>query len=145
MLAMAGDLGGAAGPGLVGAVAQLAGEGGEGSQGRTVTQFVYLDVVFDKASPKGVITGARPMYEDETEGAAKGDIQIGKGDVLEFLCDYYNYDGGFESTYKLGAPLTVGADGLTLASMALDNENISVTYRLTDIYGNHYWTPAWIY
>ncbi len=123
----------------------LAGEGGESSQGMTVTQFVYLEVVFDKANPKGVITGARPMYTDETEAAAKGDIQIKAGDELQFLCDYYNYDGSFESTYKLGEPLTVGADGLTLANMALDNDKISVTYRLTDFYGNHYWTPAWIY
>ena len=123
----------------------LAGEGGLSSQGQTVTQFVYLDVVFDAANPDGVITGARPMYEGETEALAKGDIQIRKGDVLEFLCDYYTYEGDFESTYKLGEPLTVGDDGLTLANMALENETLSVTYRLTDIYSNYYWTPAWIY
>ena len=120
-------------------------EGGESSQGETVTQFVYLEVVFDKANPYGVITGARPMYEGDVEGIAKGDIQIGSGDVIQFLCDYYRYDGSFDSTYKLGEPLTVGADGLRLSNIALDNDVISVTYRLTDIYSNHYWTPAWIY
>ena len=121
----------------------FAGEGGLSSQGETVTQLVYLDVVFDDANPDGVITGARPMYEDDTDVVAKGDIQIKNGDKIDFLCDYYTYDGEFESAYKLGEPLTVGADGLEILYYALDNVNCSVTWRLTDIYGNHFWTPAW--
>ena len=122
----------------------LAGTGGTSSQGVTVTQFVYLDVVFDAANPDGAIVGARPMYADgETDGVAKGDIQIGSGDVLEFLCDYYTLDGEFDSAWRLGDPLTVGADGLKLEYLALDNDSYSVTWRITDMYGNHYWLPAW--
>ena len=68
-------------------------------------------MVFDDENPYGVITGARPMYEDETEGVAKGDIDIRPGDQIQFLCDYYGYDGSFESTYKLGEPLTVERTG----------------------------------
>ena len=103
-----------------------------------------LEVVFDDANPYGVITGARPMYEDETSALAKGDLVIKPGDQIQFLCDYYGYDGSYESTYKLGDPITVGRDGLEIEYSALD-ETCSVTYRLTDIYSNHYWTPAWIY
>ena len=104
--------------------------------------FVYLDVVFDEANPYGTITGARPMYTDETDTLAKGDIPIEAGDVIEFLCDYYSYDNQFDSAYKLGQPLTVGSEGLELVYHALDKASYSVTYRLTDIYGNYYWTPA---
>ena len=107
-----------------------------------VTQLVYLNVVFDDANPYGVITGARPMYSGETETAAKGDIPIGQGDVIEFLCDYYTYDDQFDSAYKLGGPLTVGSDGLDIIYHDLGDAAYSVTFRLTDIYSNHYWTPA---
>lgn len=104
-------------------------------------ELVYLDVVFDEASPDGVITGARPMYAD-VDVVAKGDIEIADGDVIEFLCDYYYYDGEFDSAYKLGEPLQVNG-ALEIVYYELDNESCSVTYRLTDIYANHYWTPAW--
>ena len=122
----------------------LAGEGGTSSQGETVTQLVYLEVVFDDANPDGAITGARPMYEDDTDTVAKGDIQIARGDTIEFLCDYYTYDGSFDSAYKLGEPLRVNGD-LEIVYYELANARCSVTYRLTDIYGNHFWTPAWEY
>ena len=111
-------------------------------EGSSVTQLVYLNVVFDDANPDGVITGARPMYEDETETVAKGDITIGEGDVIAFLCDYYTYDNRFDNAYKLGEPLTVGRDGLEIVYHDLGDTAYSVTYRLTDIYSNHYWTPA---
>ena len=112
------------------------------TQDGSVTQFVYLNAVFDDANPYGTITGARPMYAGETETAAKGDIAIGEGAVIEFLCDYYTYDGRFESAYKLGEPLTVGSDGLEIVYHELGDAAYSVTFRLTDIYSNHYWTPA---
>ena len=75
---------------------------------------------------------------------AKGDIQLKAGDKIQFLCDYYTYDGAYESTYKLGKPITVGADGLEVEYSKLNNA-LSITYRLTDIYSNYFWTPAWDY
>jgi len=104
-------------------------------------ELVDLEVVFDDENPYGVITGARPMYED-VDVVAKGDIAIEAGDELQFLCDYYGRDGSYESTYKLGEPFTVGSAGLSVEYSKLD-EDLSVTYRLTDIYSNHYWLPAW--
>ena len=113
------------------------------AEGETVTRLVYLNVVFDGANPYGTVTGARPMYGDgETETVAKGDIPIGEGDMIEFLCDYYTYDNQFDSAYKLGEPLTVGSEGLEIVYHDLGDTACSVTYRLTDIYSNHYWTPA---
>ena len=111
-------------------------------EGEQVTQLVDLEVVFDDDNPYGVITGARPMYEDVAV-LAKGDIPISAGDQIQFLCDYYGYDGSYESTYKLGAPIIVERGGLEITYSHLD-EDVSVTYRLTDIYSNHYWTPAWV-
>ena len=112
------------------------------TDGDAVTQFVYLEVVFDEKNPYGAITGARPMYTDATDTIAKGDIAINAGDTIDFLCDYYTYDDQFDSTYKLGDPLTVGSGGLEIVYHDLGDTAYSVTYRLTDIYSNHYWTPA---
>jgi len=103
---------------------------------------VNLQVVFedDEAS----ITGAYPLYkEDETEVLAKGDIAIEVGDEIEFLCDYYRYDGTYDDSYYLDSALVVGEDGLVLENLQLSGGPFSVTYRITDIYGNHYWTPAY--
>ena len=104
-------------------------------------QLVYITVAFTDADPDGVVLGARPMYED-VDVVAKGDIEIVDGDVIEFLCDYYTYDGEFDSTYKLGDPLTVKGTPEVIY-YALDNQKCSVSYRLTDIYNNYFWTPAW--
>ncbi len=106
-------------------------------------ELVDLQVVFDKNNPDGTVTGAFPMYEDDlVDVQAKGAIEIKAGDKIELLCDYYDLDGNFESSYTLGDSFTVPASGLKLTNLALDADNFSYTYRITDIYGNHYWTPV---
>ena len=39
------------------------------------------------------MAGARIVYGDETDTVMKGLIDIKPGDTLDFLCDYYSYDG----------------------------------------------------
>ena len=105
---------------------------------------VNLLAVFSSDAPAGQIVGAYPLYEDaQILTQAKGNIPVMPGDTIQFLCDYYAYDGTYDSSYTLGTPITVGSYGLTLSNMALDATGYSVCYRLTDIYGNQYWTPAW--
>ena len=91
-----------------------------------------------------VVLGADPLYEGETDTQGKGTIPLEKGDVIQPLCDYYTYDGAYEGSYTLGKAFTVGSS-LTVEYLKLANTDISVSYRLTDIYGNVYWTPAYIY
>ena len=106
-------------------------------------QLVNLQVVFDDAHPEGVVTGAYPLYEDEEiDVLAKGDISIEPGDNITLLCDYYEYDGTYSASYELGDSFAVPEEGLSLSNMALTGQDLSVTYRLTDIYGNHYWLPV---
>ena len=106
-------------------------------------QFVNLQVVFDDKHPQGTVTGAYPMYEDgETGVQAKGDIRIKAGDTIQLLCDYYNTDGSYSASYTLGSSFTVPKSGLKLTNLEIDTKDVSVTYRLTDIYGNHFWVPV---
>ena len=104
---------------------------------------VNLQVVFDDKHPAGTVTGAYPMYSDgKIDVQAKGNIEIESGDKIELLCDYYDLDGNYSATYSLGNSFTVPSSGLSLRNLALDTKDVSVTYRLTDIYGNHYWLPV---
>ena len=71
----------------------------------------------------------------------KGLIEIQDGDVIDFLCDYYSYDGEYLDTYMLGNQMTVDGE-LFISNVDIGEVSPLVTYRLTDIYGNHFWTEA---
>ena len=104
---------------------------------------VNLQVVFDAKHPEGTVTGAYPMYEDDLniDVQAKGNIPVEAGDRIVLLCDYYDLDGNYSASYSLGNTITVPESGLKLRNMGLNVQDMSVTYRLTDIYGNHFWLP----
>ena len=90
---------------------------------------------------QGYVAGVRPVYHDgETDTVAKSQSQLQPGDTLEFLCDYYSYSGKYQDSYLLGEPVTVGADGLTVGDVPLEG-TIRATYRFTDIFQEHHWTP----
>ena len=99
-----------------------------------------LLLTFDDANPNGYVAGVRAVYaQGETDTVAKGDIAIQEGDALEFLCDYYSYDGGYQDSYLLGEPLTVTAEGLTITDVPLEG-TVKASYRFTDLYNNQFWT-----
>ena len=110
---------------------------------------VELLVRFDAENPHGAIVGARSVYVNgETETVAKSYLDpdseepspLHVGDTIDFLCDYYSYDGSYENSYFLGEQMTV------TANMEISNVSVgarsSVCYRFTDLYQQHYWTPA---
>ena len=110
------------------------------------TQELLMNImVFIDGQGDAAVLGADPLYAGETDTQAKGSIPLEQGDSIQLLCDYYAYDGAFEGSYELGEAFTV-ADDVTLEYLRLENEgDLSVSYRLTDVYGNTYWTPACIY
>ena len=100
---------------------------------------VNLQVVFDAEAPYGTVTGAYPLYaNDETDTVAKGLVPLQPGDRLEFLCDYYGYDGSYQASYTLGSSLTVSG-APELENLVLESKGLIPSYRITDIYGNTYW------
>jgi hypothetical protein len=102
-------------------------------------ELVNLQVIFNDENPYGAVTGAYPFYENgETEQSPKGLVPILPGDRLEFVCDYYGYDGSYQSSYKLGTGFTVTDNALELVNLPVTNTLVP-SFRFTDIYGNHYW------
>ena len=125
--------------------------GEEGTYGRIPAritrdgeQMLMNIMVFIDMEGNGTVLGADPLYAGETETQAKGSIPIERGDRIQLLCDYYTYEGAYEGSYTLGNAFTAGSS-IIVDYRAISNDDISVSYRLTDIYGNVYWTPAVVY
>jgi len=76
-----------------------------------------------------------------SETVPKGLIEIVAGDKIDYLCDYYTYDGEYTDTYKLGEQYTVTGQW-EIANAPVGDLGYQMTYRITDIYGNRYWTPS---
>lgn len=122
---------------------------------------VQIMISFDPDHPYGTITGLRQVYtENETNTIAKGlpaitdeipeldaewasdDLAFWKvGDRIDFICDYYTYSGVYEDSYLLGDPMTV-SENMTVSYVDLGDGNLRQSFRFTDIYQQHYWTPA---
>ena len=101
-----------------------------------------LILVFDNDNPYGFVAGVQSVYlNGETDTVAKSQEELQAGDTLAFLCDYYSYAGDYQDSYLLGEPLTVTEEGLTVSDVPLDGVT-QATYRFTDIYSQHYWTPV---
>ena len=104
---------------------------------------VNLLLYFDSENPYGYIAGAQIVYPGSEPGVeAKNLIQIGKGDTIQFICDFYNYNGNYRDSYKIGNPLVLG-DEVEIANTPVGTlENCRVTFCFTDLYQQKYWTPA---
>ena len=66
---------------------------------------------------------------------------IQDGAVIDFICDYYTYDGKYIDSYRMLEPITVKG-GLTVSDGTLPEGGVRLTYRLTDIYNQAYWTES---
>ncbi|MBO4384003.1 MAG: peptidase C11 [Clostridia bacterium] len=108
-------------------------------------ELVYVIIVFDNETPQneyGYVAGARYIYDDyETDTLGRGLIAIKDGDKLEFICDYYRYDGTYEGSYKLGNALIVNG-AITVSNVTVNDLPVIATWCLTDIYGNEFWTES---
>ncbi|MBR4435053.1 MAG: peptidase C11 [Clostridia bacterium] len=101
----------------------------------------------------GEVVGVRMVYDDSvTETVAKlytisEAIENAEGDLtIDFICDYYNYNGDYVDSYKIGEPVVLNAGNATLTVSDLEiadhQSKTKATYLFTDIYCQEYWTPV---
>ena len=99
-----------------------------------------LMVEFTDADPYGSVIGVRRVYKNgETDTVAKTMDAVVDGDVIDFVCDYYSYDGEYLDSYMLGDQLIVDGE-LIISDVYVDEENSRMTYLFTDIYNQQYWS-----
>ena len=104
---------------------------------------VNIILRFTSENPNGEVLGAQYDYDaTATDTIMKGLVEIVSGDKIDFLCDYYNYDGTFNDAYYLGEQMTATGSWEIGNAPLGDNANWDMAYRITDIYGGQYWTPA---
>ncbi len=105
-----------------------------------------LIVVWDEKNPDGIVIGAeiQNQYGDTTINS-KGLKKIKKGDKIEFICDYYTYEGEYEDSYIFGEELIVGDEGLKVSYKEISEGTLYVYYKITNVYNNTYYTEAVIF
>ena len=68
--------------------------------------------------------------------------ELEQGAEIVFLADLYDYDQNYTASYAFGKSITVDGE-LKVSSVYLpDKSKALVTYRITDIYQQAYWTPV---
>lgn len=102
---------------------------------------VNLVLEFNEETGEDKVLGVQEVTPTGVQG--KGYLDLNEGDVIQPLCDYFTYDGTFESQYTLGDPLIVPEDGQPeIANKQITGgKRMLFTARLTDIYQADYWLP----
>lgn len=99
----------------------------------------YADLIV-KLDDEGIkVVGATFDYRQESAMVAKNIEGLSVGDEIDFVCDYYSYDGEFSSTYKLGKTLTI-KDKLYLGDVEIKDNKYLAAYQIKDVYQQIYYT-----
>lgn len=103
---------------------------------------VKIIIVFDNETPDGYIAGAVPAYENgETDTVAKSMTSLNAGDQLDFVYDYYSYDGSYVDSYHFADTMTI-TNNMQVSNVALGSGEARIMYCFTDIYNQVYWSEA---
>jgi len=102
---------------------------------------IEIVLYWDNENPEGFISGFRYQTED-FDTAAKGLLDFYEGDIIDFYCDYYTYDGEYDGEYYYGDTITVGSSMPAVSYEDIGEFNTELCFMLTDIYNNSYWTET---
>lgn len=109
-------------------------------------EFVNLIVLWKNNEEEGKILGAEPIDDyANTTIESKGLKKLKKGDSLEFVFDYYTYDGKYSDSYTIGDKLVLNDENLKVNYEDVGEGKYYVYYKITDIYGNFYYTDSVIF
>jgi hypothetical protein len=106
-----------------------------------LTERVNIIIAFTSDAPDGIVLGAQTDYQNLTPTVTKGLIDIRKGDKIDFLCDYYSYNGEYQDSYMLGKQMTFSGEW-EINNLPIGGEGFQMMYRITDQYGAQHWTPS---
>ena len=111
-------------------------------------ELYYMFIVFDNEvdwHEDGYVAGVQRVYDvSETPTLSKGFVQLKAGDKIDFVFDCYKEDGTYDASYLYGKRIIV-KNALTVGYMELGDLECDVTYCMTDIYGNEFWTEAFTF
>ena len=92
--------------------------------------------------PKGLgLADADTVADSTLTIDGTGLAALTKGDKLDFICDYYSYDGDYQNSYYLGEQMTYTGDH-EISNVPIDKDAATAPYLFTDIYCQEYSPPA---
>ena len=114
-------------------------------------QIAKMVLKFDSSNPKGYIAGIRLDYARSNVETAQvpkslgafadeGIASIKEGDTVDFIADYYDYQGNFVDAYVIGN-WTVSKNP-EIINLVPGSGRTYAMYSFTDIYNQTYWTSA---
>ena len=110
------------------------------------TTDIEIILQWDGEDADGYIAGYRladsnsAIGEDGTLG--KGYLPLYQGDVINFVCDYYTYDGNFDANYYFGESITIGEFLPEVTYEDVGESTVLECYMIVDIYQNYAWTET---
>ncbi len=107
-------------------------------------EYIEIIVYWDNENPYGYVAGYR-KYTEAGQPAGKGLFDLQAGDSLEWVFDYYTYDGYFEDTYVVGDAYIVPSYEIDVSYEYVGDWDSLIYFVLTDIYNNEYYTESVIY
>ncbi len=104
----------------------------------------------------GSVDGVRYLYTDDETLAIAKDVDMApvdpsdefdipalkEGDKIDFLCDYYTYDGVYKDSYKFGDQMTYSGKLEVTDVLLPDVSKANAVYRFVDVYGQQYFTAV---
>ena len=112
------------------------------NKGKDNEKQIEIMLQFDDQNPYGFIVGGRIVYSNgETDTVSRGLVALKDGDTLDFICDYYDYDGNYSTSYYFGNQFVINGP-IEISNVKIENNTTKANFRLLDIYGNYFWTPS---
>ena len=102
-------------------------------------EYVNLITLIDDENMK--VIGAYRDYKEDTDLIGKNLISIKEGDEIEFVCDYYDYDGEYNGSYVLGDKVVV-KDEIYLGDIDISDYELLSYYEFKDIYQQAYYSSV---
>ncbi len=102
-------------------------------------------IMWDEKNPDGKVLGYEPLSYGNTTLSSKGLSKFKKGDKIEFVFDYYTYDGDYDDKYIIGDELVVNSENLRVSYEEVGSGEFYVYYKITDVFNNEYYTEAVIF
>ncbi len=100
---------------------------------------VKIILVWDDSGAS--VAGYERVYDNNQ--ASRGLLPLQDGDVIEFLGDFYTYDGAYDDRYIIDSIVFEG--DLTVSYEDIGESDCYIYYSLHDIYENVYWTESLVY
>ena len=101
----------------------------------------YANLVTLISDDEFEVVGVLMDYRDEVDVVAKTLTELSEGDEIEFICDYYDYDGNYNHSFVLGNKIVI-KDELYLGDVDLKDYKTLASYEFKDIYQKAYYSSA---